>query len=290
MGSFYQPRSTKGFYSSSDRCLTVNCNDDVSIGFRAASQSEEDNAIISASDNSVLSGCYRAGYLTTEYPIDTSKPGRYTLTAERNDIPMVASVSVAQPLDVRVRFVDYISGGPQGQWTDASACWAASLVWWLSVIDDRPNKTYNDMLSMFAGMWNTDGTLNIPAFQRGIQANNGIFRMKTEAINPATLGNYMGNWPMVIAFQTPATTGHMNVLAGYDSNADLLRAMEPWYPDPGDDGVTWDSSGPPYLNDPNFSFSGIFAYRPLNYYTKPVPGTGVVLIGYPQEYAMNRMP
>jgi hypothetical protein len=30
--------------------------------------------------------------------------------------------------------------------------------------------------------------------------------------------------------------------------------------------------------------------RPLYYYTKPVPGTGVVLVGYPREYAMNRMP
>jgi hypothetical protein len=289
VGSFYQPKSTKGFYSSADRCLTVNCGDDVSIGFRAASQAEEDNATISASDNSVLSGCTRAGYLMTEYPIDTSKPGRYTLTAERDDIAMTASLSVAQPLDVRVRFVDYIGSGAQGQWKDASACWAASLVWWLSVLDDRPSESYDDMLMMFAKMWNKDGTLNIPAFQRGIQANNGIFRMRTETINPATLGLYMGNWPMVIAFQAPGGFGHMNALSAYDSSADLLRAMEPWYPDPGDDGVIWDDDGPPYLNDPNFQFSGVFAYRPLSYYTKPVPGTSVVLIGYPQEYALNRM-
>ncbi len=289
MATFYQPKETKGFYSAGDRRLTVNVGDDVYIGFRAASQDEEDNAIVSASDNSVLLGRSRIGYLNTEFQIDTSKPGRYTLEAERDDLMMTASTAVAQPLEVYVRFNDFESTSAQGQWNDASGCWAASLIWWLGVLADRPSMDYNSLLLKFAKMWNQDGTININSFRQGVQANNGMFRMRTESINPTMLSSYMGCWPMVIGFKAPGGFGHMNVLYGYDSNAGQVQAMEPWGPDPGDDGITWGDSGP-YLNNPDFQFTGKFASRPLSYYGSPAPGNSVLLVGYPQEYALNRMP
>ena len=113
-----------------------------------------------------------------------------------------------------------------------------------------------------------------------------MFRMHTAVINPATLSSYMGCWPMVVGFKAPGGFGHMNVLYGYNRDSGKVKAMEPWFPDT--DNITWTDDGP-YLDDPNFKFTGAHVERPLSYYGIAAPGTGGVLIGFPEEY-LSRMP
>jgi len=84
----------------------------------------------------------------------------------------------------------------------------------------------------------------------------------------------------------------MNVLTTYDWSNDLVRAMDPWSPNPPPNSLArTDDVGQLIFNgtEGDFRFVGIFAFRPLAYYQSPLRGLGTIFVGYPQEYR-NRMP
>lgn len=287
MGKFYLPSGTNGVYDPKASTLTANLGDRVRIGFRPTGQAELDAAAVSLSEASKILATYDGGGLNREYEIDTSGPGRYTLTAQNRD----TFRDVATPLTVRVRVRNFATVSPQGQWKDPTACWMASLGWWqgsLAVFGDRAPTlvSYNTILMQCGRGSFKNGTVSGPAFRSAVQRNNGALHMRTEMIGPGALRSVLGRWPLVIAFRTPDGTGHMNVLYSYDEDSGMVGAMEPWAPDTDTEG--WDQ-GTPYIVDPDFAFTGAHVTRPMSYYTKPAPGLGQLLVGYPEEYVTHRL-
>lgn len=282
MPRFYQPKETKGIYNPSEHRLTVNWGDYVLIGVQYATQQEEDAVQISASNESKILYRLRARPLAIELAIDTSRPARFTIDGTKEGTGFLApSVQVLKPIEVVVDFHGFGQEPAVGQGNDATGCWAACLDWWLDVLPARPYGDYFDLLMKFAGVWNRDGTINIPGFRAGVRKHYDTFRMHTAVINPSTLSDYMGYWPLVIGFKAPGGFGHMNVLHGFNRDTKKVKAMEPWYPDT--QNISWSDDGP-YLNDPNFKFVGAHMERPLSYYSEAAPGTGGLFIGYPEEY------
>ena len=282
MTSFYQPKSTQGIYDAAASRLTVNCGDSVLIGFRAAPKKLSDIQV--DADIGAILGRYAAGPNAIELRIDTSRPARFTLEATEQPT-MEPTRAVVKPLEVVVRFRNFEFWSPVGQWKDASACWAACLSWWLGVLEDRLPLTYNHFLMMFHKMWLPDGSISIPGLQHGLRTNNSYFRMRTEVIRPGLLSSYFGRWPLVVGFRAPGGFGHMNVLYACDQS-EMVSAMEPWSPDPGDQFDV--QNGVMYLTNPDFEFRGAYVKRRLAYYQNPI-SSGVLFVGYPAEY-QTRMP
>lgn len=106
--------------------------------------------------------------------------------------------------------------------------------------------------------------------------------MTTKRINPSSLKSFLGCWPIVIGFRAPGGFGHMNVLYGWGAGG-KVKAMDPWFPDPGPNSLGTDN-GFMYLLNPNFKFSGQLMTQEAKYWEKAAPGQSQLLIAYPQEY------
>lgn len=287
MARFFMPRGAVAAYDRTARRLTILAGRQFTLGFRAVTQKEEDDVTVSASEPGAITARYRIAPLVTEFELDTSRPQRFVLTAERSEF-MAASSSAIEPLEVVVYKQQDLSQVPaQGQDKDPTACWAACLAWWRTALSQsgRSAATMNDMLLKFAGIWSGDGTINVKAFHEGVRKNYAEFRMVTRDINPATLDTVLGFWPVVVGFRSPAGFGHMNVLFDYNPVTGRVKAMDPWYPDTkklsdNEDGVL-------YLTDPDFRFTGIVQERSLQYYGQPAPGGGTLMVGMPEELPLR---
>lgn len=290
MASFFQPTGTVGAYDPTERRLTVLCGSTATLGFRALSQKEEDDVVVSASESDALGARYRMGALRTEFEMDTSRPRRYTVTAQK-DSPMMPMGDVTPPLEIKVYYLakKLSQMAAIGQDKDPTACWAACLAWWATALsgNGRPSATLNDMLMRFSGMWSSDGSINVKAFHAAMRDKGSDFRMKTRDIVPTTLANYLGFWPVVVGFRAPGGFGHMNVLYDYNPTTRRVKAMEPWFPDT--DNLTQQDDGTMYLNDPSFRFVGQQIERDVSYYHRAAPGGGTVLVGYPEEFNPARL-
>jgi len=73
MAKFYQPKETQGIYEAGPNRLTVNQDDRVLIGFRAASTKELQGTTVDTSEN-VVTARYSINPTTIELEIETSKP------------------------------------------------------------------------------------------------------------------------------------------------------------------------------------------------------------------------
>jgi hypothetical protein len=223
-------------------------------------------------------GLYNMGPYIRDIEVDTRPGEPYELFIEREtDSPLPETVFGPLKIVPRNLFIEVSAEGQM----DPNACWAASIAWWSSAMRDRPTLTQQALLMRFAGMWNGDGTINIDKFEKGVKESSDL-RMTTKRINPSSLKGLLGCWPIVIGFRAPGGFGHMNVLYGWGPGG-KVKAMDPWFPDPGPDGLGTDA-GFMYLTDPNFKFSGQLMTQEAKYWEKPAPGQAQLIVAYPQEY------
>jgi hypothetical protein len=183
-----------------------------------------------------------------------------------------------------VRRQSYIGKPAVGQKRDPAACWAACLSYWLSVADGREARRFEDILGDFNGVWDRTGFMNVRALRNQIHGQHSRYRMVTEQVGPGKLDGLFGRWPLLIGFKHSGGFGHMNVLTAYDDSAALVRAMDPWFPDPPPDSFTR-YDGQVIFNgiEGDFAFTGNIAYRQPGYYHSPMQ-SGTILVGYPEEY------
>jgi hypothetical protein len=288
MARFYQPSETQGIYDRSANRLTVNQYDTVRIGFRAASLKEYEATTVETSEN-VEVGRGQADALAYEIGIDTSKPVTFTVTATQDVMMSAVGKEMARPLEVVVRRQNYIGKPAIGQQRDPAACWAACLSYWLSVAEGRDPRRFEDILGDFNGVWDATGFMNVHALRHQIQGQRSRYRMVTEQVSPNRLDSLFGRWPLLVGFKHPGGFGHMNVLTAYDNSASLVRAMDPWFPDPPQNSFTrFDGQVVFNGNEGDFAFTGYIAYRQPGYYHSPMR-SGTILAGYPEEY-VTRMP
>jgi hypothetical protein len=289
MARFYQPSETQGIYDRSANRLTVNQYDTVRIGFRAASSKEYEATTVDTSEN-VEDGRVQIDALAYEIDIDTSKPVTFKVTATQDVIMSAVGKEMARPLEVVVRRQGYIGQPAVGQKRDPAGCWAACLSYWLSAADGRDPRRFEDILGDFNGVWDTTGFLNVHALRRQIQGQRSRYRMVTEQVGPSRLDGLLGRWPLLVGFKHPGGFGHMNILTAYDDSASLVRAMDPWFPDPPPDSFMRADNGQLIFNgnEGDFAFTGYIAYRQPGYYHSPMR-SGTIVVGYPEEY-VTRMP
>jgi len=289
MARFYQPIETQGIYDRGANRLTVNQYDTVRIGFRAASPDEYQAVTVDTSEN-VDKARYQVDALAYEIDIDTSQPVTFKITATQDVIMSATGKEMARPLEIVVRRQSYIGKPAVGQQRDPAACWAASLSYWLSVADGRDQRRFEDILGDFNGVWDRTGFLNVRALRNQIHGQHSRYRMVTEQISPAKLDSLFGRWPMIVGFKHPGGFGHMNVLTAYDSSASLVRAMDPWFPEPPPNSFMRADDGQVIFNgtEGDFTFTGYIAYRNPGYYHSPMK-SGAIVVGYPEEY-VTRMP
>jgi len=285
---FYQPKETQGIYSRGDNSLTVNQFDTVRIGFRAASPQEYEATTVDTSED-VDEGRFQDGAMAYHIDIDTSKPVDFTITARQDEIMSATGKDVAKPLDVEVRRADWLDVPAVGQGRDPAGCWAACISYWLSAAPNRSARSFINVVGDFSGLWDANGFIRVAGLQQQLAVQKARYHMATARITPTQLSNYMGRWPLLIGFKHPGGFGHMNVLTRYDDESDLVRAMDPWYPDPPPNSITRVSGQVVFNgNEGDFQFKGYIAYRHLDYYSHPMP-SGTLFVGYPEEYN-NRMP
>ncbi len=290
VGKFFKPAETAGSYDPKARRLTVNCGSAVSVGYTAASRAEMDMVDVSLSDTGAEISRSEAGPLSFEIEVDASKPARLTLTAQNPD----TFAAVAQPLEILIRVRDYSSALPQGQWSDPTGCWIASLLWWERAMVEAGDRaptlvSYNAVLKKFSKVWSGDGTVNAAAFRAGVQRHGGALRMTTAEVTPTALAGFAGYKPLLVGYMESGGYGHMNVIHKYNPGAGTVTAMDPWFPDLPASGM---DTGSPYLDAlPDGTlpeFKGKHVSRPLSHYQSPLK-TGRVLIGYPAEYTAFRL-
>jgi hypothetical protein len=288
MARFYQPRETQGIYDRSDNSLTVNQYDPVRIGFRAISTKEYQDTTVDTSED-VEDGRVTVDSLAYEIDIKTEIPVEFTLTARQDVIMSPVGKDVAPPLEVYVRRATWLTTPAVGQERDPAGCWAACLSFWLSAAPGRSERSFINIVGDFNGLWDSNGFIRTTGLMHQLAAQRGRYHMSTARINPNQLDRYIGRWPLLIGFRHPAGFGHMNVLTRYDEDNDLVRAMDPWFPDPPPNCITRYGGQVVFNgNEGDFSFSGYFGARPLGYYRHPVP-SGTLFVGYPEEYD-HRMP
>ena len=285
MGKLFLPKDTKGLYDRGTKSLTIFVGESATVGF-SGTASETQSVQFSAWGNGTgerANEVYRVNAATLEANIDTSSPARLTFEAT-NGAGKALATSITILIRMRPKYSDYT---PIGQY-DATACWAACLAWWLSAMSDRPSTSQLDLLGKASGMWNKDGTINPNQLELFVKKNG--FKMHTARIKPKDLKDYLGFWPLMIAFKAPGGFGHMNVLHNYNAMFDRVDAMEPWYPDPAlDNGYTGMMEGavPAYYSKTTgdaFTFEGSHLDRTYNTYgNNPLKG-GYFWIGFPQEY------
>lgn len=171
---------------------------------------------------------------------------------------------------------------------DATACWAASYVWWLKATPgQRPvdQKTIMSQAFSLGVVDNTDGTIQIEPFRRFLQGRHGDKRV---ALLPASeVGAFLrardlARQPVIIGFRRGPLGGHINVIHGIDG--EQVQVMEPWWPEPDNDpSVEFDKvDGYPVYSHRGtgapFVFRGTLIRRPLNWYTSgPVAGGKIFL-------------
>lgn len=227
---------------------------------------------------SKILGLYDVSPFVRDIEVDTSFAEPYELFIEREtDSPMPQTVFGPLRIVPRRLFIEVSAEGQM----DPNACWAASIAWWSNAMRDRPTLNQQGLLMRFAGMWNSDGTINIDKFEKGVKESSDL-RMTTKRINPSSLKSFLGCWPIVIGFRAPGGFGHMNVLYGWGAGG-KVKAMDPWFPDPGPNSLGTDN-GFMYLLNPNFKFSGQLMTQEAKYWEKAAPGQSQLLIAYPQEY------
>jgi len=288
MARFYQPKATQGIYDASRNRLTVNRFDDVTIGYKAANAQEYQDITVDASED-VITARYSIDSTTIELEIDTSKAVIFSLTAT---VPVTMSATpknMIKPLEVEVRPPGYAGKPAVGQQRDPTGCWAACLSYWLSVAPGRTGRRFIDIVGDFTGLWDTLGFIRTVELRSQIAHQHGRYRMTTDRISPNHLEDFVGRWPLLVGFRHPGGFGHMNVLTTYDADNDLVRAMDPWFPEPPANSLTRVSGQLVFNgNEGNFEFTGQIAYRPLAYYRSAML-SGTIFVGYPDEYR-NRMP
>jgi hypothetical protein len=285
MGKLFLPKETKGLYDRANKTLTIFVSEEATIGF-SGTPNETQSVRFSAWGNMTgerANEVYRVNATTLEANIDTSSPARLTFEATNGDGKALAT-SITILIRMRPKYGDYT---PIGQY-DSTACWAACLAWWLSVLADRPSTSQLDLIGKASGMWNKDGTINPNQLELFVKKNG--FKMHTARIQPKDLKDYMGFWPLLIAFKAPGGFGHMNVLHNYGWKNSTVDAMEPWYPDPElDSAYTSDEyDGVPVYTKKNsgdpFEFKGAHLHRTYSIYgNNPLKG-GYFWVGFPQEY------
>jgi hypothetical protein len=285
---FYQPRETRGGYESGPNRLTVNQGESVLIGVRASTPKELEDTDVDASEN-VVKARYAASSTSIELEIDTTNPLTFTITATQDVAMSAVPKDMTRPLEVVIRPNSYLLAPAVGQAKDPAGCWAASLSYYLSGTPGRQARSFVNILGDFNGVWDASGLIQADSLRQQIAAQRPRYRMTTERIVPGRLGEFVGRWPLLIAFRHPGGFGHMNVLTAYDAASDLARAMDPFFPDPPANSITrfegvfaFDGS------EGNFSFTGGFIYRGLAYFQHAL-GHGTILVGYPEE-CHGRMP
>ena len=288
MARFYQPKDTQGIYDASHNRLTVNKYDSVEIGFKAANAQEYQDTTVDASED-VINARYSVDATTIELDIDTSKAQSFFLTATQFVIMSANGKDVVKPLEVVVRPPEYVGKPVVGQQRDPAGCWAACLSYWLSAAAGRQERSFINIVGDFNGLWDANGFIRVDGLRTQIARQRGRYRMSTEKIVPNRLSDYVGRWPLLIGFRHPGGFGHMNVLTTYDDSNDLVRAMDPWFPNPPANTITRADGQVVFNgNEGNFQFTGQFAARHLGYYQSPMP-SGTLFVGYPEEYR-DRMP
>ena len=288
LAKFYQPAETQGIYDAAANRLTVNQLDRVLIGVQAINPQELQGFDIGATEN-VITARYAVSSTRIELDIDTKSPAEFKITATQDVAMSAIPKNVIKPLEVVVRPLTYVGKPAVGQERDPAGCWAACLSYFLSITPGRDARRFADVLGDFNGVWDRTGFLNVDSLRRQLVAQNKRYRMTTEKLAPDTLDKLIGRWPILIGFKHPGGFGHMNVLTTFGDG--MVRAMDPWSPDPGPNSLMREPESGQVIFNTNvaetFKFTGIFAMRPLNYY-KSAMKSGTIFVGYPQEY-QNRM-
>jgi len=288
MARFYQPKETQGIYDAAPNRLTVNRYDRVLIGFQAANAQEYGKTTVDASQD-VITSRYSINATTIEMNLDTRNTRSFFLTATQFAIMSPAPKDVIKPLEVVIREPAYPGKPAVGQQRDPAGCWAACLSYWLTVAPGRQDRRFIDIVGDFNGLWDSSGFIRVDGLRTQIAQQRGRYHMATEKIVPSRLADFVGRWPLLVGFRHPAGFGHMNVLTTYDDSNDLVRAMDPWFPNPPAGAITRESGQVVFsASAGDFQFGGQIAYRPLGYYRSAIP-SGTIFVGYPEEYG-KRMP
>lgn len=288
MGKIFLPKETHGAWDASARILTVYVGDEVFIGFQGTPV-ELDNVTFSAWGNGTgecATEVYREGPGRLSTKVQTRQPGTLRFEATDGERPL------ATPFTIKVRMrPNYRGMAPEGQ-LDETACWAASLAWWLRVQDDRPTVSQATLINTVGvGLWNkATGTMNATGLQALVTRNN--YRMRCTTVTPGTIREFMGFLPVLIGFTAPGGFAHMNVVCGYNPRNDTVDLMEPMFPDPVGNAAFEQmetEAGIPLFYDKATGapavYRGTIRTGVKLGTLSPMKGTGTYWIGYPQEYA-----
>jgi hypothetical protein len=285
---FYQPKETQGIYEAGANRLTINQGDRAFIGFRAISLKEYEETSVDASEN-VVTARYAIDSTAVELEIDTGKPLTFIVTATQDVAMSAVPKNMTRPLEAVIRKPAYLTAPAVGQGRDPAGCWAACLSYYLSATPNRQARRFIDIVGDFNGLWDANGFIRVDGLRQQIAIQTPRYRMATDRITPGRLPEFLGRWPLLVGFRHPGGFGHMNVLAAYDEQGDLARAMDPFFPDPPQNSITRVSGQVVFNgNEGDFQFTGGFIYRSLSYFQTAMR-SGTIFVGYPQEYR-NRMP
>jgi hypothetical protein len=120
---------------------------------------------------SKILGLYDVSPFIRDIEVDTSFAEPYELFIEREtDSPMPQTVFGPLRIVPRRLFIEVSAEGQM----DPNACWAASIAWWSNAMRDRPTLNQQDLLMRSAGMWNSDGTINIDKFEKGVKESSDL--------------------------------------------------------------------------------------------------------------------
>jgi hypothetical protein len=288
MGKIFLPKETHGAWDAGARILTVYVGEEVLIGFQGT-QAELDNVAFSAWGNGTgecATEVFREGLGKLSTKVQTRQPGTLTFEATDGERPLAPSFSIK----IRMR-PDYRHMAAEGQ-QDETACWAASLAWWLRVQADRPPVSQATLVNKLGvGLWNkSTGTMNPAGLQTLVTRNN--YRMRCTTASPGKIRDFMGFFPMLIGFTAAAGFAHMNVICGYDPRTDTVDLMEPMFPDPVGNSeyeqMETEAGVPLFYNKTSglpAVYTGTIRTGVKLNSLSPMKGTGTFWIGYPQEYA-----
>jgi hypothetical protein len=288
MAKFYQPKETQGVYDAATNTLTVNEGSRVLIGFQCWSVKEYESITVDTSEN-VVSARYAVNPTTIELEIDTSRRVSFDVTATQEVIMSAVPKNMVKPLHVVVRSMEAMFREKAvGQEKDPAGCWAACLAYYLRAAG-LEKRRFIDVVGDFSGLWDSNGFIKVHSLQTQLAQKKARYHAATDRITPNRLPEFLGRWPLLIGFRHPGGFGHMNVLTAYDDGNDLVRAMDPWFPDPPLNSITREQGQVVFDGSEGaFQFTGFITYRPLAYYQKPM-GSGTIIVGYPEEYR-KRMP
>lgn len=155
---------------------------------------------------------------------------------------------------------------------DTTSCWAASFAWVTRVLPEVTTQSQLNIINASSGQTSASGLLSLNGF---MTMPIGSARTERKRIPAADLPNYLKpDWfPLLIGFQSPGGFGHVNVIFEYDAASSMVRAMEPWFPDPSGN-PAYDYSvvqgQPLYTSKADgsaFKFTGQLVKRNISYYS-----------------------